>query len=61
MVSETREHGPQPSTGSRARRGLARLCTRKRDGEGKVTPLELFSAGVVELDADVRGLIRAAA
>lgn len=31
------------------------------NGEGKVTRLELFSMGVVELDADVRGLIRAAA
>ena len=31
------------------------------DGEGKVTPLGLFSAGVIELGADLRALIRAAA
>jgi hypothetical protein len=30
-------------------------------GEGKVTPLELFSAGVLNLAHEVRDLIRAAA
>lgn len=31
-----------------------------KSGEGKVTPLELFSASVMDLEANVRGLIRAA-
>ena len=30
-------------------------------GEGKVTRLELFSAGVIELDLSIRELIREAA
>jgi hypothetical protein len=32
----------------------------KENGEGKVTPVELFSAGVMDLEADVRELIHAA-
>ena len=31
------------------------------DGEGKVTPLELFLLGVIELEPNVLELIRAAA
>ena len=33
----------------------------REDGEGKVTPLELFWAGVIELELDVLEFIRAAA
>jgi hypothetical protein len=31
------------------------------NGEGKVTPLELFAVGIMELDAHVREMIREAA
>jgi len=31
------------------------------DGEGKGTPLELFTVGILELEPEIRELIRAAA
>ena len=40
-------------------RGL--VGAEERSGEGKVTPLELFSAGVLDLEPLIRDLIRAAA
>lgn len=40
-------------------RGLVGAMGESR--EGKVTRLELFSVGAVDLGADVRGLMRAAA
>jgi hypothetical protein len=32
----------------------------KKSGEGKVTPLGLFSAGVLDLEPEIRDLIHAA-
>jgi len=60
--------GVTPSTARRWNRRnqpcvqpLARVGEREgRDGEGKVTRLERFAAGVLELEAYVRKLIRAA-
>ena len=33
----------------------------EESGEGKVTPLELFADGILDLDPEIRGLIRATA
>ena len=52
-----------PHSLSRSFDALARIFggAKGESGEGKVTPLELFAVGILELDAHVREMIREAA